>query len=309
MRIVKKIFLSVLLSLLILSLFSGRTQNKPAEKDDSAAFVQTGREAEPGGGSFADEQAEPVSSGETDDFRPRMEAFSVSGYDDDGKIKWEIKGESANVGKTSKMEFHKLWVRSYHGAEYLTLTAEQGVFNQEKNTLRVEKNVVAVTTDGVRLTTEVLNWSAAEARIWGTEPCRLEKDKIVACGIGVEARMDLARAELKKDVEVRIEPETTITCSGPLQIYYEDNQVVFHDAVKVSDPRGELFADKLEVYLNPETQKIARIVAADSVRIIRDNYRVFSQNAAYSAAEDRTVLRGRPKVFIYPRKIQNLNSS
>ncbi len=272
---VKRRFSVILPAVLALAILSGCGRKEPVAKNAAA------------GGA------------EKKETTPRMENFSLSGYDQGGKEAWQMTGQTAAMLGTSDVEIQQLWSRHQGEAQNLTLTADRGLYRKAENVLHVQDNVVAVTDDGARLTTDSLNWSTDKSTIWGEDPCRLEKEKITAFGTGIETRTDLARAELKQDVEVRIEPETVITCDGPLEIHYEKNLAIFQNHVRVKNLQGEILADRVEVFMEPPAKGINRIVAAGNVTVVNRNYRVSGERAVYNAADGRVVFEGKPKALIY----------
>lgn len=105
-----------------------------------------------------------------------------------------------------------------------------------------------------------------------------------------------SRAE---QVRVAIYPSTIITCDGALEVDYDHSKAVFHDNVHVTDERGELFGDVMEVFFTP-AHEIEQVIVTGHVRIVRGEDTAYSERAVYVQKEGKVFLTGQPKLVLFP---------
>jgi len=131
---------------------------------------------------------------------------------------------------------------------------------------------------------------------------------MVARGKGGMANSDERTAFLKEDVTVTIEPDTRVDCAGSLEVRYNDNIAIFMDDVKVKDKDGNLFADKLTVEFDPDTKKLAKVIAEGNVKVKRGKSYTISEKAVYTESTKSARLEGRPRIIIDPTELSKLES-
>ena len=204
----------------------------------------------------------------------------------------------------------------------MSIVADEGSLNRIDNNVHLEKNVRATTEDGATLRTDYLDWDAHNQKLTSDAPVWIERRQMQAAGTGMVAQPALNLVELKKDVTVKISIEeksnqglapavpTIITCDGPLEVEYEKNLAVFYENVKVKDGRGEIFADKMDVYFTTQSDGnkqvagmqglgIDKVVAVGEVEIHHGDNISYSRKAVYDTATGKLTLTGRPKLIIY----------
>ena len=257
-------------------------------------------------------QEETLGEETTEETKGKLMTFSLVGFTQGGEKKWEIEGGSAKI-MSDKVELENVKICAYFKGGFVTLTAQRGYFDRLTNNVRLEKDVVAVTEEGARLTTDYLDWQAEDGTISTEAGVFVERENITCSGIGAHAAPSLKKVRLNKNVTVRIKslrPATSgqdplvtiITCTGPLEIDYEKQIAIFNDDVKVNDERGNIFGDRIDVYLDPKEERITKAVALGNVRILREGNVTYSQKAVYEAKENRLTLSGRPRLVIYSAK-------
>ncbi len=261
-----------------------------------------------------------------------ISSFTVSGYTKGGKKQWDLEGKSADI-MTQEIKLIDVTGKVYGKETDMTIVADEGTLNRIDNSIHLEKNVRATTDDGATLTTDYLDWDAQRQLLSSDAPVWIERGMMEAQGTGIVAQPALSFVELKKDVTVKISleektddsaqkqdaddlsqdeppPPTVITCDGPLEVQYEKNLAIFRDNVKVKDNRGEIFADKMDVYFGAQTEKskqmegmegmgIEKVVAVGDVEIHHGGNITYSQRAVYDAATGKLTLTGQPKLVIY----------
>lgn len=227
-------------------------------------------------------------------------SFNLAGFTETGQKKWEVDGESANILE-NVVNLTNITAKSYGKETTVTLTADEGRFNRQNNNVHLEKNVIAVTTEGTRLTSDSLDWEAKSQTVKTNDIVKIEKENFEATGKGGIGRPQLKKVKLKKDVTVKVKPNTVITCRGPLDVDYEKDIAIFNRDVKVADIKGEIYADKITVYFEPKNRKIDRVSALGNVKIVRGNNFTFSKKAEYYAITSKVILTGEPRVELSPK--------
>ncbi len=227
-------------------------------------------------------------------------SFNLAGFTETGQKKWEVDGESANILE-NVVNLKNIIAKSYGKDTTVTLTADEGRFNRQNNNVHLEKNVIAVTTEGTRLTSDSLDWEAKSQTVKTDDIVTIEKENFEATGKGGIGKPQLKQVELKKDVTVKVKPNTVITCEGPLEVDYDKDVAVFNGDVKVADVKGEIYADKITVYFEPKNRKIDRVNALGNVKIVRGNNFTFSKKAEYYALTSKVILTGEPRVELCPK--------
>lgn len=231
----------------------------------------------------------------------QISTFTLSGYGEGGKKKWQVEGQTADIF-SQIVQLDEVVAKAYGDERTIVLTSDEGRFDKVSNDVLLEQNVVATTSDGIRLFTDQMNWKAKEERMSSDGYVVVQKDKVESVGTGAQAEPGLKTFQLNKAVTVRIQPATVITCSGPLEVDYAKGLAVFRDNVKVADERGEVYADRMDVHLHPQTQKIMKVVASGKVRIVRGQNQSLSDEATYFPPENKVILSGNPKLTLYPKE-------
>ncbi len=194
-------------------------------------------------------------------------AFKVEGFDEARKVQWELEGESANV------VLDEINIRDLRGIYYgddatFTIFADSAVYNKKTQDIELKDNIVGKTSDGGELVTDYAKWNAKNEEITTDSYVIIKRQNIVCMGRGLVTRPRLKRVTFRKEIEVDIAPDKKILCDGPFEIDHEKNVAIFNNNVKIIDKESETFADRLTVYLNPDTNKVERVVTEGNVRIV-----------------------------------------
>jgi LPS export ABC transporter protein LptC len=235
--------------------------------------------------------------------------FSLSGYSEAGRKSWDLKGDSADILTSNVVLLENVLGHSYTKDNVITLTADKGEFDKNKNNLLLKENVVATTKDGARLNTDYLNWNATKEEVETDARVKITRENMEAIGQGAFGKPSLKQMQLKKDVTVSLKPTTTITCDGPLQVDTQNNIAIFNKNVVVNDERGKLWADMVKVFFNPQDKTIAKVLAIGNVKIVRGQNITYSEQASYDANSKLIILTGRPKLILYSKEDLNAFTS
>ena len=231
----------------------------------------------------------------------QISTFTLSGYGEGAKRKWQVEGRTADIF-SQIVQLDEVVAKSYGDERTIILTSDVGHFDKGTNDVHLEQNVVATTSDGIRVFSDRMDWKAKEERMSSDGYVVVQKDKVESVGTGAHAEPGLKTFQLEKEVTVRVKPATVITCSGPLEVDYANGLAVFRKDVKVTDERGTVYADRMDVHLDPQTQKILKVVAGGNVRIVRGQNQSFSDEAVYFPPENKVLLSGNPKLTLYPKQ-------
>jgi len=237
-------------------------------------------------------------------------SFNLEGYRDNGQKKWELNGAGADIlSNVIKLDY--ITAKAYGDEGSLTVKARRGVYDKVTKDIDLEKNVIGKTTDGTRLVTDKLHWDDKKECVTTDSIVRIERENLVSIGRGAVGSPGLKKVELKKDVVVELKdnPPTLITCSGPLVVNYDRNISILNNNVKISDQRGEISSDIMKVTFNPDTRKILRVVAIGNVKITREGNATYSDRAVYSVKDGRVRLIGKPKIVVFPKQSKEAKSN
>jgi len=236
--------------------------------------------------------------------------FSFVQYEEGGFQKWKLNGTSAEVIENT-VNIERLSALSFGGATALKLRAMEGSFDKGENLVHLRDNVVAASTDGTKLTSDYLLWNADTKNMSTDTSVNIKRPDMDITGTGAVCDMEARTAELKQDINAKLvsdeglipdsaggKMQTTITCDGPLELNYRKNQAFFHGNVHVRDARGDILADRIDVYFNPQTRQIKCVVARGNVKIINGDNVTYSEKAIYLVDQGRVVLPNRPKLII-----------
>jgi LPS export ABC transporter protein LptC len=257
--------------------------------------------------------------------KQQMSDFSLSGFGDRGKKTWDIAGKSADIG-AEIIRLNDIVSNFYGEKETVRLTAQTGNFNRREGNIHLQDDVVVTTSSGVRMTSDDLDWDRKRQIVQTGSPVQVQKSNMVITGQGAKGFPDLNKIDLDKNVQVRIDgsavPEASrtafqkivITCDGPLQVDYQKNIATFNENVRVVTADGVIAGDQMELYFTAHAgggeasvddmsamagSKIERILARGNVTITRGQNVSYSDQAVYSALENKITLLGRPRLVIY----------
>ncbi len=253
--------------------------------------------------------------------------FNLTGFGEKGKKSWELSGKSADIFDEN-VKLTDIVGKLYGKEEDITLTAQQGNFDKTKGNVHLEEDVVITTTKGAKLTTDTLDWDRDRHIVSTKDRVNIERDNIITQALGAVGQLDLKKVNLAKDVEVQINPTSsgpnkdplknkiTITCDGPLEVDYENNVAIFYNNVKVDQTENQIYSDRMDVYFTRQDKnepseskdassvmggEISKIVAKGNVKIVRGENISYSDEAMYDAKDKKIVLKGMPRLIIYPK--------
>ncbi|MDP8234481.1 MAG: LPS export ABC transporter periplasmic protein LptC [Candidatus Saelkia tenebricola] len=229
-----------------------------------------------------------------------LKSFILTGYDEDNKKKWEMKGDNANISNQDVF-LTTVQAKVYEDNQVIDIEADKGYINKSSRNVSLKENVVLKDSKGAVLYTEMLNWDQEKDIVWTDVFLKLVKDENEIVGTGAKIDTQFRKAVIQKDVQLKLIPQTIITSSGPLEVDYIENVAVFKEDVHIVDRRGELFCDTLIVYFDAEEKSIIKAHAKGNVSLRRGQSWTYSKEAIYDVKEGKVSLLGRPKLEIYPQ--------
>lgn len=234
-----------------------------------------------------------------------VRAFSIDGRSSEGANRWNLTGESAEI-KEDEIHLYNLIANVYGEKATGKITSDKGIYRKSDGEVELLGNVIVVSDDGTTLETDRAVWSQLKKEVETDSFVRITREGMTAVGTGGIANSDKKIAILKKDVTVTMEPATVVDCDGILEVDYDNNTAVFFDNVRIKDKEGLLFADKLTIFFDPETQEVVRGEAEGNVKIKKGKSYTISEKAIFTESTKHAELLGRPRIIIDPEELAEL---
>ncbi|MFH1798532.1 MAG: LPS export ABC transporter periplasmic protein LptC [Candidatus Omnitrophota bacterium] len=249
-----------------------------------------------------DESLSSSNAERSEEFEQEVLSFVIDGRSANGVNEWHLEGESAEI-VDEIIYLNHLKAVVYGEDNSANLFSDYGVYHKQTGEVELVGNVKVISKDGAVLLTDKAVWSQITKEVSTDEIVRITHEKMVAVGRGGMANSEEKKAMLTKDVKVTIEPDTTVTCDGPLAVDYEKSKAVFYDNVRVEDADGVLFSDKLTVEFDKDAGKVVRVIAEGNVRIKKGKSYTLSEKAVYTDSTKHARLLGNPRVIIDPMEL------
>ncbi len=227
-----------------------------------------------------------------------LDRFSLVQYKDNGEKKWLFVGKKADV-EEGIVKIDEISVISCNGGSNFKLKAKTGYFNTSNKFAHLEDGVVIKNTSGLRLDTSDLDWHSEDDTITTKAKVVIRNLDSETVGEGAFYDLDKKIVRLDKNVSVfsRIQ-NLFIKCDGPFEINYNDNIATFYNNVSIKDPKGDVFADRVDVYFENEKKDIDKIIARQNVEIINRDSIIYAKEAVYMVKEGRLILPDKPKLVM-----------
>lgn len=256
--------------------------------------------------------------------------FSLSGYGEKGKKSWDLNGKTADIFD-DVIKLKNIKGNLFSEQEHVILLADQGDFNKADGKVHLQENVVITTSSGAKLTTDTLDWDRKNQLVTTPDVVNIEKENMTTVATGAKGQPNLNKFTLEKDVTVKIKSaleeskqamdlmsknQVIITCDGPLEVDYQHNVATFNNNVTADKGDAVIYCDTMDIYFNntkdksapksakPQTtalsgNKIDKIIAKGNVKIVKGENVSYSDEALYTADDQKIVLKGKPKLVIY----------
>ena len=231
----------------------------------------------------------------------QIREFYLSDWSKEEK-KWELKGKKALVFN-KYVEIENLKAKYFLKNRTINLKSDKGRIIKPAKEVYLKDNVRVKTSDGISLFSSSLAWK--DNLLFTEDKVKLERDNLKIIAKGLKAEENLKKVNFQKEVKVNLyqkDDKVVITCSGPLEIDYNQAKAVFNKNVVVTSEEGKIEADKGIVYFDKDNQKIIKIVCEGNVKIEREGNISFAERAIYLDKEKKIILEGSPRLVIFPKQ-------
>jgi lipopolysaccharide export system protein LptA len=197
-----------------------------------------------------------------------LQKFSLAGFDEKGKKFWNLEGDAAKIDPTQ--------------------------------TVYLEENVTLKLKDDTIIHTDKVQWSQDRGYLRTDSPVEVERPNTHITGTGAIGRPNDGFVQLNRKITMKVQNgATTITCDGPMKIFYNENKLIFYRNVRVTDARGVLKSKRMDVFFDNDKKEVDRIIAVGDVVIERGTDTTHSKRAIYSTATGSLRLEGNPEIELH----------
>jgi LPS export ABC transporter protein LptC len=124
----------------------------------------------------------------------------------EGNLRWTLDADQAEVfDKEQRTVMKKVTVKVFSKDAVWTVTADEGVLDNEKRDMSVVGNVVVTSNDGLTIKTPELFWRNKERNLHTEQPVEIKRAGTTITARGLEVRMQDQEAVLQRNVRVVIE--------------------------------------------------------------------------------------------------------
>lgn len=124
----------------------------------------------------------------------------------EGNLRWTLDADHAEVfDKEQRTIMRKVSIHVFSKDVEWTVTADQGVLDNEKRDVSLAGNVLVTSNDGLRLTTNELAWRNTERNLSTDDVVEIKREGTTIVGRGLDVRMNEQHAVLGKRVRVVIQ--------------------------------------------------------------------------------------------------------
>lgn len=197
----------------------------------------------------------------------KLQKFSLKGFDDQGKEFWNLEGETAKI--------------------------------DPGQTIFLDQNVTFKLQDNTLIRTDHVKWSPDGGTVTTNEPVFVDHQNVKIKGVGALGRPKDSFVQLNRDIEMVINEKTTLSCKGPMKIYYKENKLIFYRKVVIVDERGKLSSNRMDVFFDPIDKKVKQVIAVGNVVVERGMDTTRSQRAIYTVATGAVRLEGNPEITLH----------
>lgn len=240
------------------------------------------------------------------DYNEFMKDFYFLGQDKENNKLYEAWANTAYIF-TDIIKMEKFSAKVY-GETPAVIKARNATMNKETRDIKLTEDV-QVQSQERTLETEELDWQPKDNMASTEKDVVIKQDELSINAKGLRQDMTDKKMHLEKDITLSFKKDdssfTYITCEGPMEIDYQGNTAVLYNNVKVSDPQGDIYADKMTLYFEPGARTIQKVYATGNVKIVRKDSTTYSRDAEYDFATQKLTLTGQPRVLIVSEKRDN----
>ncbi len=201
-------------------------------------------------------------------YRQEVTSFKLEGFAKNGENQWSVQGQFANIVDPDVM-LKSIYGKSVSKQMSVTITADRGIYNKETRSAELKGNVIAVMSDGGRAIMDTAHWNAGDEEITTESPLRIEHSGIILVGVGGIVRPQKEWAMVFKNIRMCDTNGRVITCDGPLEVSYKEKKATLNNNVVIVDPeQGQISADTVIAYFDPEKKEIEKIEWFGNVKAV-----------------------------------------
>jgi LPS export ABC transporter protein LptC len=127
----------------------------------------------------------------------------------EGSLRWSLDADHAEVyDKRQETLMRRVAIRVFSKDAEWTVTAAEGVLNNESRDVALKGDVVVTSRDGLRMTTDSLRWRNKERALETQDPVEITREGTTISGRGLDVRMEEQHAVLGRRVRVVITNRT-----------------------------------------------------------------------------------------------------
>jgi LPS export ABC transporter protein LptC len=123
----------------------------------------------------------------------------------EGNLRWTLEAERADVfDKTQRTLLRKVVIHLYSKDGDWTVTADEGVLDNDKRDVSLSGNVVIASSDGLHMTAPQLSWRNQDRHLFTDDPVQIRRAGTTIVGRGLDLHMQDGYAVIKEQVRVVI---------------------------------------------------------------------------------------------------------
>jgi LPS export ABC transporter protein LptC len=123
----------------------------------------------------------------------------------EGNLRWTLDAERADVfDKTQRTLLRKVVIHLYSKDGDWTVTADEGVLDNDKRDVSLTGNVVISSSDGLRMSAPQLAWRNQDRHLFTDDPVEIRRAGTTIVGRGLDLHMRDGLAVIKQKVRVVI---------------------------------------------------------------------------------------------------------
>ena len=196
-----------------------------------------------------------------------LQKFKLTGFDDKGHSDWDLEGDSAKI--------------------------------DPGQTVFLDQNVTLKMRDDTIIKTDHVQWSQDGGTLRTNALVTVDHQTVKVKGRGAYGRPNEGFIQLNHDIDMIMNDSTRLVCQGPMKIFYNQNKMFFYRKVTVTDQRGTLSANRMDVLFDSTKKKVKEIIAIGNVVIERAGDTTHSQRAIYSMDTGSIRLEGNPEITLH----------
>ena len=233
-----------------------------------------------------------------------VEDFHFTGFNNKGERIYDVWAKTARILEDI-VKMDKLTAKVY-GEDSTFIESQKATLFKKTQNIVLKDDVKIYNSQGQVLETQELQWEPKKNQASTDKEVVIKNKKLLLKAKGLKQDMNNRSLTLDKDIKLKFEKKnktfTYITCDGPMEIDYEHNCAVLYNNVKVDDERGQIFADRMDVFFDPNTKSINKIHAKGNVKILRKDSTTYAQEAVYDITTKKLTLSGSPRILIISEK-------